>query len=252
MIPLHPDHGGTLTPLDRVAHENRPAAPGRPWVMTNMIASADGATAIDGRSGGLGGPADREMLVALRSVADAIIVGADTVRAERYRRPWGTAESRSARQARGQAESPLLAVISGSAQLDSNLPMFDSPDYRPLILTSERAPAKRREALEEVADVVVLGTDQVPLRAAIEELAARDLGVVLSEGGPSLNGQLVAEGLIDEWNLTIAPLLAGGESRRPAVWSGETPHPRSPMTLDRVWLGDELLFCRWVRAGDTG
>jgi 5-amino-6-(5-phosphoribosylamino)uracil reductase len=69
---------------------------------------------------------------------------------------------------------------------------------------------------------------------------------VLSEGGPSLNGQLIAEDLIDEWNLTISPILAGGTSKRPATGQELLP-PGLAMALDRVWHQDDLLFCRWIR-----
>ncbi|MEL7156403.1 MAG: dihydrofolate reductase family protein, partial [Actinomycetota bacterium] len=88
MIALHPDPSvGPIEPLTAVAAEDRTAPDGRPWVLTNMIASADGATAVDGLSGQLGGPADFAVFTALRATADAIVVGASTVREERYRVP---------------------------------------------------------------------------------------------------------------------------------------------------------------------
>ncbi|MCP4226376.1 MAG: pyrimidine reductase family protein, partial [Actinomycetia bacterium] len=104
----------------------------------------------------------------------------------------------------------------------------------------------RRAALETVADVVTAGNGEVDLGLVLGEIAARGLGTVLSEGGPSLNGQLIAEDLIDEWNLTLSPILAGGTSRRPAIGRELLP-PGLAMTLARVWYQDDLLFCRWVR-----
>ncbi len=264
MISLFPEASERpIDPLSAVAAEQR-RSPGtmrigdgqistsgetqRPWVMTNMIASADGATAVDGVSAALGGPADQAMFGAIRAVADAIIVGASTVRQERYRAPSGGSEQqRTDRLNRGQPAVPLVVVITASLCLDLDLPLFADPDdYRPLIITVEAAPEERRAALETVADVVTAGETEVDLGLALGEIGARGFTTVLSEGGPSLNGQLIAEGLIDEWNLTLAPILAGGTSKRPATGQDLLP-PGLTMSLTRVWHQDDLLFCRWVR-----
>ena len=129
-----------------------------------MISSADGATALDGVSGGLGGPADLEVFVALRSVADAIVVGASTVRLEDYKAPGsGTEPVRAARARRNQASRPLLVIVTASLGLDPDQRLFAEPSYRPLIATVTDAPADRRAALAERADVVECGTGQVDL-----------------------------------------------------------------------------------------
>jgi riboflavin-specific deaminase-like protein len=240
-----------IDPMTAVAAERRQRpdrAGGRPWVMTNMIASADGATATDGVSGALGGPADLAMFKAIRGAADAILVGASTVRQEQYRPPTGgSPEQRAERRAQGRPARPLIVIITASLSLDPDLPLFADPDdYRPLIITVETAPADQRAALAPVAEVVTAGQDQVDLRLALDLMAARGLDTVLSEGGPSLNGQLIAEDLIDEWNLTISPILAGGTSKRPATGQELLP-PGLAMALDRVWHQDDLLFCRWIR-----
>lgn len=253
MISLYPQAGDStptegFEPLPAVAAEHRPRDRDRPWVMSNMIASADGATAIDGVSGPLGGPADFEMFLALRAMADAIVVGAATVREEDYQPPGvGSEAVREARAAAGQSARPLLAVVTSSLSLDPDQRLFADPDYRPLVATVEQAPADRRESLTAVADVVDFGAERVDLGLLLDELHRRGAGVVLSEGGPSLNGQLIADDLIDEWNLTISPILAAGGSKRPAQGS-PLPHPAAPMSLARVWQADDLLFCRWVRA----
>lgn len=227
--------------------EHRHRADGRPWLMTNMIASADGATALDGRSGSLGGPADRLVFRTLRSVSDAIVVGAGTARAERYGPPpLGSPRTQAARVGRGQSPRPLLVVVSASLDLDPTLRLFEDPDHRPLIVTAGRAAADRRAALGAVTEVVDAGDDRVEPEALADVLARRGVGVALCEGGPTLNGQLIAAGLIDEWNLTVAPLLVSGESARAA--HGPPPlAPPGPMALDRVLLADDLLFCRWIR-----
>lgn len=248
MIALHPDPDeGPIDPLHAVAAEDRGPLDGRPWVMTNMIASADGATAVDGRSGELGGPADFAMFKALRAIADVIVVGASTVREERYQVPGtGGDEQQQMRATRGQAPRPLIVIITAGLDLDPTLPLFTEPGYRPLILTGASAPEDRRERLSQVAEVVTAGNDGVDLATAMAELGGRGHRVALAEGGPSLNGQLIAEDLIDEWNLSVSPLLVSGPSDRPAHGRLSGGPPRQ-MKLARVWMSDDLLFCRWIR-----
>lgn len=254
MLQLFPTAGDQ--PIDvraAVAAESRPGRDGRPWLYTNMIASADGGTAVDGLSGQLGGPGDKTVFAALRSVADAILVGAATVREERYRPPNQSDEIVAERRERGQAPHPRLAIVTRSLDLDLELPLFDDPKNRPLILTASSAPPERKAALDERAEVLEVGEDGVEPSAALAALAERGVATVLSEGGPSLNGQLIAAGLVDEWNLSLSPRLLGGDSRRAAV--GHLPGgPPEAMGLSRVWTDDDFLFCRWVRddavAGD--
>ncbi|MGF1599009.1 MAG: dihydrofolate reductase family protein [Acidimicrobiales bacterium] len=235
--------------VEAVGAERRTPPANRCWVMTNMVASADGATAIDGLSGPLGGAADREMFAALRSVADAIVVGAATVRQERYRVPGaGSEEAQRARAGRGQEPRPLVVVVTTSLGLDAGLPLFDDPSYRPLIATVATAPAEARDRLSTVADIVELGEERVDVGLLASELRRRGVAVALAEGGPTLNGQLIAADLVDEWNLTLSPILAGGASHRPAI-GAPIPHPTAQMRLDRVWQDDDLLFCRWTRPG---
>jgi len=249
MIALFPPSADDQFELaEAVAAEQRPAAPGRPWIMTNMIASADGATAISGLSGPLGGPADKAMFSALRGVADAIIVGASTVRQERYRPPLARHERGTPSGATPEhTERPLIAVVTAGLSLDPSLPLFSDPSYRPLVITVASAPSERKAALAEVADIEIAGDELVDLSTAIRVLADRGANIVLSEGGPSLNGQFIADGLIDEWNLTLAPLVAGGTSKRPAVGADVIP-AGTDMELKRVWHQDDLLFCRWIRS----
>lgn len=247
MIELFPaGREAPIDPLAAVADEARPAPAGRPWVLTNMIASADGGTAVDGLSGQLGGPADKTMFSALRAVADVIVVGASTARQERYRAPIQSDEIAAQRSARGRAPHPRLAVVSRSLDLDRELELFATPENRPYILTTRTAPADRVRELEPVAEVIRAGEDQVDFDAALGALAERGAAIALCEGGPSINGQLIATDLVDEWNLSISPRLLGADSRRAAVG----PMPAGPpvgMALRRVWTDDHFLFCRWSR-----
>ncbi len=230
-----------------VGAEPRRPIDGRPWLFTNMIASADGGTAIDGLSGGLGGPGDKAMFRALRAQADVILVGAATVREETYRSPRLDEATEQRRREAGRPPAPRLAIVTRSLDLDVGLPLFDDETNRPFVITVGDAPSDRRAALEGRADLLDAGTGNVDLGLALELLGQTGATTVLSEGGPSLNGQLIHGDLIDEWNLSLSPRLLAGDSRRAAI--GPVPAgPPPAMRLARVWTDDDFLFCRWVRA----
>lgn len=230
--------------LDQLVADDRRVRPdGRPWVLINMIASLDGAIALEGRSGGLGRPADKAMFSALRAVADVVLVGAGTARAERYGPARATPSQRAARAARGQAEAPPIAVVTRSLELDLRGALFS--ESRPLVITCEAAPVDRRQAVSEVADLVVVGDSTVDLVAAAAALADRGLRVVTCEGGPHLNGDLIAADLVEEWVCTFSPVLVAGTEGRASRRPG-TAVPVA-MRLDRLLEGDGLLLGRWLR-----
>ena len=165
MRQLLPQPAAEVDPLALYSAAARTPPGGRPWVMVNMIASADGAVAVGGASGGLGSPADRAVFAAARACADWILVGAGTVRAERYRLPRPSAAARAARRAAGRSEQPGLAVMSASLDLDPDLPMLADrhpSEAWPLILTGPDAPADQAKRLAETAEVVRLRLDSPP------------------------------------------------------------------------------------------
>lgn len=236
-----------VDPVEAYGADRRRHDDGRPWVMANMVTSADGAAAVDGRTGTLGGEADKQAFGAIRAVADVIVAAAGTVRAERYRppRPPSDAVARG-RAARGQAPRPRLAVVTRRMDLDPDLPLFGDPDQRPLVFTAAVADPAARARIDAVADVVELGSESVDLAAMVRWLGEHGAAVVLTEGGPSLLGQFVAAGLVDELCLTVAPLLVAGPERRVA----HTPEPPPPtdLVLDRVLEADGELLLRYRRA----
>lgn len=244
MRELFPEPAADVDPVERYQGDERsfgPGGPGRPWVLVNMIATADGATAVQGRSGGLGGAADKRVFAAIRSVPDVILVGAGTVRAESYGPP-STPPNRPA--------PPRLAIVTRSLDLDLTRPLFTAaaPDARPMVVTTEqqRDPGRLAE-VEAVAEVVVAGDTDVDVNRALSALGDRGARVVLCEGGPSLNGQLVAVGAVDELCMTLAPLVAGGSS--PRLAQGVAPPDPHSFHLDRVLEADSYLFLRYVREG---
>jgi riboflavin-specific deaminase-like protein len=229
-----------------VAAEPREPHPDRPWLLVNMISSLDGAITVDERSGGLARPADKELFHALRGIADLILVGAGTARAEGYGPARPSDAVRALRRERGQREAPPIALVTRSAALDPTTRLFTEAEQPTIVVTSEAGAARASDELRAAADLVVAGAEQVDLAAALVQLAGRGIATVTCEGGPSLNGDLVREDLVDEWALTVTPLLVGGQADRAA--HGDPPAAPRELALARVLEGDGLLLTRWVRA----
>lgn len=186
-------------------------------VRSNFIASVDGAATLDGRSGGLAGPGDRQIFAMLRALADVVMVGAGTVRAENYGGVKLDAAARDTRRRAGQAEVPPIAVVTRSGRLDPDMKVFTDTDVPPLVLTSTAsAPlvAERLGDAAEVLDCSAADPDAVDPPTALRHLADRGLVRVLTEGGPTLHGTLTHHGLLHELCLTVAPVLVGGKARR--------------------------------------
>lgn len=136
-----------------------------------------------------------------------------TVIAEDYGPPELPQDVQVIRQGRGQSSLPSLAIVTKSLRIDPQHHVFSS-HARPLIITSHNSDSESRKKLEEVADIIIAGDEEVDLETALVQLGNDGARVVLLEGGPSLNGAFVDAGLIDEMCLTVAPFLLGGESPR--------------------------------------
>lgn len=217
----------------------------RPALRVNFVASADGAATLDGRSGGLGNANDQHILGLLRQLADVLVVGAGTLRAEGYG-PLVLGDGAVAwRREHGLPDHPRLAVVSARLHaLGPDHPSFAAAPVRPLVITIGAAPAERRRALAAVADVLICGDDELDAVALPALLAERGLSGVLCEGGPALFGALVAADVVDELCLTLSPWLAGAGASR--IVAGPPSVPRA-LTLRHVLADDELLFLRYAR-----
>jgi riboflavin biosynthesis pyrimidine reductase len=228
---LFPAAIGSVEPLD--VYRDLPLVEGRPAVRLNMIGTIDGASSVEGLSGGLGGSADRKVFAALRSLADVVLVAAGTVRAETY----------------GPGNLPI-AVVSGSLRLDWDTPFFTAATHRPIVITHRRAPADEAMKASKVADVIAAGESAVDLTRAVQQLGERGFRHVLAEGGPSLNGALAGAGLLDELCLTLSPHLASGDSRR--IITGPPLMSPPELALRTVCEEDGFLFLRYrLEAGET-
>jgi len=201
----------------------RTAPPGRPWVSLCMVASLDGSTVVDNTSRGLSNPTDQALLLTLRSFADTILVGAATVRHERYGPP--------------KLPGQRIAVVSRSGEFDFDTPLFTSGKV--IVVLPEQAP-------DVPVPSVRAGTDAVDLAAALALLHTQHgANVVQAEGGATLNGMLAAADLIDELNLTVSPQISGGDGQRMTVGA---PALAQRMSLAHVLEDDGFLFTRYVRA----
>ena len=185
------------------------APSGRPFVRVSMVSSLDGAVAFGGRSGALGGPADKLVFSALRSLADVVLVGAGTARAEHYGPARLPQDVQDMRSARGLSALPRIAVVTQSANLDWGSSLFTESSPRAIVIAPGTAETAVLREAAAVADVLTAGAGSVDLGAAIRELGELGAGHVVCEGGPALNATLVAANLVDELCLTLSPKLAG-------------------------------------------
>jgi riboflavin biosynthesis pyrimidine reductase len=190
-----------------------------PSLITNFVSTIDGVVAIPGlrQSNTLisdGNDADRFVLGLLRACADAVLVGSGTMlaspntlwSAERAYPPAAAAYA-ELRRRHGRAPQPEIAIVTASGLIDVAHPVLKEGA---LVLTTEHGAAKLGNRLPGSSQTMVLpGSEGVDLGAAVSVLHERGNELILSEGGPTLFGSLLAAGLVDELFLTISPLLAG-------------------------------------------
>lgn len=222
----------------------RPAATDLPAIAINMVTSVDGATTLGGRVGRLTGPADQALLRRLREEADAVLVGAATVRAERYSRLLGDeARERRARE-RGAAE-PLLCVVSRDADLGPEAPALRASPSPLVFLTSQSAslPEAEREVhaihAADGAPGAHVGLRPLLARLRTEHGVAR----VVCEGGGTLNAALLAEGLAGELFVAVSPMIAREAGSPPLVASVEGPLDLSLLARADA---DDFVFLRYA------
>jgi riboflavin biosynthesis pyrimidine reductase len=219
-------------------HERAPAD--RPFVYAAMIATVDGRAALDGRSAALGDEADLEMLLELRALADAVLIGTGTLRAEGYDRLVRNPARRARRAAAGLAEDPLAVLLTRRFEVPWEAGLFQAEEQPVLICTGAQGSVPDVPAPVEVVEL-----PEPTLPALLAELRARGVRSLLCEAGPRLHGALHAAELVDELFLTVAPVLTGDEREPPIVAGGRLP---APVGMELVWAlqhGSEL-FLRYA------
>jgi riboflavin-specific deaminase-like protein len=215
------------------------ARPERPYLALNMVSSLDGKATIDWRTRGLSTELDRQLFHHLRTQADAVMVGAGTVRIERYGRMAKTDDLRDKREREGLARDPLAVIVSARLDLPADLPLLNEPEQPVVIATGSDATL---QGLGDQVEYARVGDDLPLLMARLR----KEHGVrsVLCEGGPTLNFHLLAAGLVDELFLSLNPKLAGGAAALTIVAGRELVEP-SELELISVAEGGGDLFTRW-------
>src|SRR5215213_8175436 len=238
---LYPDCRPT-SPAELASHLRLAdkAPPDRPYLILNMVSALDGKATIEWRTKGLSTDLDRELFHRLRTQADAVMVGAGTVRTERYGRMAKSEDLRAARKEERLEADPLAVIVSARLDLPADLPLLNEPEQRVVIATGSDASLPG----ELGAQVVYERTgDDLPLLAA---RLRHEHGVrsVVCEGGPTLNSYLLAAGLVDELWLTLNPKLSGGAAALTIVAGRELVEP---IDLEPVSVaeGGGDLFTRW-------
>jgi riboflavin-specific deaminase-like protein len=215
----------------------------RPYVVVNTVSSVDGRIAMEGKTAGLGSRIDRRTMRTLRSKADAVMIGAGTLRAEKLSLGLDPKDS----------VPPPLAIIvthTGSIPLEDHLVATEEQEV--LILLSDRVPQGEVERLRERAQVMRAPADStgaVDLDRALQAIKAeRGVDVLVVEGGSGLNHALISRNLVDELFLTVAPELLGGTAvqtltllRGPEIPARDRP----TLALLSIHLANGELFLRY-------
>jgi 5-amino-6-(5-phosphoribosylamino)uracil reductase len=211
----------------------------RPYVPLNMVSSLDGKATLKWRTKGLSTETDRQLFHHLRTQVDAVMVGAGTVRAERYGPLVKSDELRAKREREGLRPVPLAVLVSARLDLPADLPMLQDEAQPVVIVTAVEG---ELPALPAPVEYLRVGSD-LPL--ALAHLRERH-GVrsLLCEGGPTLNSHLLAAGLVDELWLTLNPKLVGGAAALTIVAGRELVDP-AELELTSAATGDGDLFTRW-------
>lgn len=223
------DQGDQRAGILAAVEMDRPAWPDRPWVVSTMIASLNGAIAIDGRSGPLGNDTDRALLLAMRRVCDAILVGASTARGEGYR-PSSITHLQ-------------IVVASRTANEDWDAALWH--DSRTTLLTCDAAVRR----VPAHVTTLVAGDDSLDLPHAMHLLRDRGIERLDCEGGPRLNGAMIESDLFDELSLTVAPLIVGGAHTGPVAGAPAGIATRG-FRLVHALPDDDHLFLRYLRDRD--
>lgn len=216
----------------------------REWVRAMMLHSLDGAVAgADGRSGSLSSPTDRSVLLEVRRLAEAVVIGAQTMRVERYRPMLAKPELADERAALGIATAPVLVIVSRSLDLDWTEPVFAESAITPIVITGLSSPERLREQAANAADLVVVDEHDVSVAAILDVLRKRGLRRIVCEGGPTLLAQFMEAGAVDELDLTIAPWLVG-RTQEPFA----PPAPPAIHFVPASMITDEgYVFMRYLR-----
>lgn len=221
----------------------------RPFVSINMAMTVDGKiTSALREYPRFTSAFDKKNMDRLRAEADAILVGAGTVRADNPALHVRDPEMRALRRALGKPEGLLQVLVSASLELGTASRFLDAAEAGTCIIaTVEDAPELRVASLADKAEIWLLGRAQVDLSRLLHKLKQRGVERLLVEGGGELNWGFVRDDLLDELYVTIAPALLGGREA-PTLLEGEglTMRGRKPLRLVEIHREGDELYCRYA------
>ena len=215
-----------------------------------MVMTLDGATVgHDGLSGSISGAADKRVFMETRRLADVVLVGAGTIRAERYRPMVAKPEWQDARADAGLDPAPQVVIVSGRLDLPWHEPMFSDSTLPVIVVTSESANPEQVAIANDHSQLWQIGATSVDLRAMVSALNEHGLRRLVCEGGEALLDGLVREELVDEMDVTISPMLAGAGYLADPGTAARLPgtNDLSRFSLAHQFVEDEFTFCRFVR-----
>ncbi|KQV23897.1 deaminase [Kitasatospora sp. Root187] len=215
----------------------------RPYVLLSAAMSIDGY--LDDASPErllLSGPADFDRVDELRAASDAILVGGNTLRRDNPRLLVNSPARRAERVRAGRPEYPVKVTLSGSGDLPSELNFWHTGGER-IVYTGAAARDRLAAELAGLAEVVGTG-ERVELGAVLDDLGARGVRRLMVEGGSSVHTQFLAEGLADELQLAVAPLLVGQPDAPRFVGPADFPGgpTRRMRLLETRTVGDVVLL----------
>ena len=228
--------------------------PDRPYTLLSCCVSIDGYIGSAASRLLLSNEADFDRVDAVRASCDAILVGAETVRVDNPRLLVRSQARREERAARGLPESPMKVTVTRRAELDARADFFRAGDAEKLVYCASPRVETARSRLGPVATVVD-GGDHVEMRRLTTDLGGRGVDRLMVEGGAMVHTQFLTEDLVDELQLTVAPVFVGDSEAPRFVRDGVFPwNPgRRAELVDVRQLGDVVLlrYALSARFGDA-
>ncbi|MBW3624684.1 MAG: dihydrofolate reductase family protein, partial [Armatimonadetes bacterium] len=222
----------------------------RPYVYVNMAMTLDGKVVTGNPKGGYllsGSEGDRRGMAELRARADAVMIGAGTLRAENPVLQIRYEDLRRRRMAEGRPEEPRYLVVTNSGALDPEARMFGRPGA--MVVTSELNAPRLPEALTARTEILAAGFQAVDLRAAVSRLRQEHgIRYLLVEGGPTLTHACLAAHCVDELFVTLAPMVKSGTDTPTLIEGPAFPYGALPrFSLRSVAEDGGELYLRYGR-----
>lgn len=230
---LFDSSGQEFAPDDLYQQLNFPAPPeDRPYLFINMVSSTDGKIVMDNNAAGLGSPVDQSLMGRIRENAEAVIIGSSTLRAEKHVH---------------FPDHLLRAVVTKSGDLPMKSDFFAQTPSRAHVFAPHGLDEQKRKAICEVADMHLVGEEEVDVKKAVEILRQKfNITRLLGEGGAVFNASLFQAGIVDELFLTFAPKIRGGADIHTIVEGDPLPKDRIvQLLLVSLYKNESELFLRY-------